>query len=218
MNSREYERMERRRRTQRKSLITTIIAGVIIIAAVVAIIVVVISLIKNNSSSSDPADSTVAATEQPTLYMPTEQGVTPTVPEATVPAQVPATTADDPDRATEPAPIDPGAADYPTEASDPVYTEPADSGSSDTGDDGTLHVYTYGHVDGDYYWSYSIDNVNVKITCKHDYDTDRYDFSIKGVSPGAANVILYYKTATNNKEALSVTVMVNDDLSVTRID
>ena len=212
-NDRDYERIARRRRTQRKSTTSTIIAVVVIAAAIIAIAVVIIAVINGNKAPEQAPASVEQATEQPTLYIPGNQ--TEPQPATAAPAAPTQNSYQQPSYYTAPtdAPDNGEATEAPDDGNDTV--EPG-SGSAEA-QGGVLHVYTTGFVTGDYFWTYDIDNVNVTIKCSYDYSSGQYDFSITGVSPGVANIILYYKTDDTNKASYPLTVSVADDLSVAQI-
>lgn len=210
---RDYERMERRRRTRRKSTTATVIAVVVIVAALIALAVVIVSVVNANKPAGGSGTAAEPATSQPTLYIATQE-----VPTTVLPGGTASPTEGNIQQPTEYYTPPTEAQQYytPTEAPDDEISEGAAEGSA-TGDNGVLHVYTSGHVTGDYYWTYDIDNVNVTIKCSYDYSSGQYDFNITGVSPGTANITLYYKTDDTNKASTNVTVSVADDLTVTQI-
>ena len=215
-----------RRRTQRKSMVTTIIAGVVIVAAVIAIIVVILSLVKNASSEKQTSDATEAATSQPTLYIPTEQGaLTPaplptqqsgSAPATTAPTQSPtqpAQTPTTPAQTEAPAQPDPTEAPAPAETDAPRDDTPAE-GSSYTDDSGVLHIFT----PAGYNWTYYSDGVSVKITCNPHYDIDQNEFLVTGLKPGNTEFNVYYYTAADKSTfvKIPVTAYVDENLRVTR--
>lgn len=223
-SSRDY-----RKRTQRKSTITTIVAVAIIIAALVAIVIVIASRInsnKNDASSGSAAspNEASAATEQPTLYIPTEQGSTaPTAPAASTPTtkeQGDSTQPTVPESTAAPyTPIDPGAIE-PTEAPDlpdqtdaPVQDTPSGDLSSYTDDSGVLHVFT----PSGYNWTYYYDADCVSIKCDPHYDRGQYEFLITGLKPGNTTFNVYYYTEPDNSKAfvkVPVSAVIDDDLNV----
>ena len=206
MTDRDYERAERRRRSREKGKITSIIAVGVIVLALIAIIVVVIALIGKNQPAA-PTEETVAATEQPTLYVPSTSSPTPS------------------ERATSAAqPTSPSYDE--TEAAPDVQDEPDTPDDTDDNDDdsdnspgsafaagGALHYYAYGGTSGGYNWTYDSMG-DVGVTCKYNFDEGQYDFTLTGISPGETSVTLIYYAADDQPVEVSLNVRVNDDLSV----
>ena len=220
--NRDYDRMARRRRTQRKSMITTIIAGAVIIAAVIAIIIVILALIKNNNGDTQSTSTeATSATSQPTLYIPPEQGLTPSQVPTQQASQQPGTEAP---AAAPTTPTEPDSSEAPTEAPDtPVQTDaPADNsddsvgdGSSYTDANGVLHVFT----PSGYSWTYYYDADRVKIACEPHYDVSQYEFLITGLQPGRTEFNVYYYTDSEKKNFVKIPVVaeIDDSLRVVRV-
>jgi cytoskeletal protein RodZ len=203
MTDRDYERAERRRRTREKGKITSIIAVGVIVLALIAIIVVVVAVISKNQPAAVP-EATETVTEQPTLYVPSTSAPTPT------------------ERATSAA-AQPTSASYEaTEAAWDDQDDSDDDNSDETPDTsnnsasavaGALHYYAYGGTSGGYNWTYDSMG-DTAVTCQYDFDENKYDFTITGVSPGETSLTLIYYAADDQPVEIPLSVRVNDDLSV----
>ena len=204
MNDRDYERMERRIRTRRRGRIASIIAGVVIVAAVAVIIVVVISVASRNAQPT--MTPTEAATEQPTLYKPTEASAT------SAPTSAYQQTTD--------SYVQPTALAYaPTITPDDVTQADAQPATqySEQAVSGALHYYASGKTTEGYNWTYSSYGTTVDITCKYDFGQNRYDFIITGTSPGTTSFTLVYYAADDQPVSVPMTVSVDESLRVTQI-
>ena len=199
MTDRDYERMERRKKLHEKSLITSIIAGVVIVAALIAIIFVVVALVSKHQPEAQPV-STEAATEQPTLYRPTEQPATAS-PTDTVQA--------------------PTAAAYSTEAQPlteaPAATSQQEQGTATPAEQGALYYYANGSTSYGYDWTYSGGGGVVSVSCTYDFSSAQYNFLLTGVAPGTAQLSLVYYTADDQPVTVPMTVSVDENLKVTRV-
>ena len=206
MSDRDYERIERRRRTRRKEAVTSVIAGTVIVAAIAVIIVAVIAVVSRNNAP-EAVQPTEAATEQPTLYQPTEQS--PTATEAKTEYYQP--TYSNTELPTSAVNTTPAYGEATTAAAQPgtQYSEQAVSGA--------LHYYAYGMTTEGYYWTYSSYGTTVDITCVYDFQQHKYDFVITGTSPGTTSFTLYYKTDDDHELSETMTVSVDENLRVTQI-
>lgn len=77
-----------------------------------------------------------------------------------------------------------------------------------------LHFYEFASDASSYDWNYGIDSLNVKVSCDYDYSINRYDFTIKGVTPGKTNVRLMYVDTNNQWQIKAVEVIVDGNLKV----
>jgi hypothetical protein len=205
MTDRDYERAERRRRTREKGRITSIIAVGVIVLALIAIIVVVIALVGKHQPAA-PAEETVAATEQPTLYIPSTTSPTPTERTAVQP------TSPSYDE-TEAAPDAQDEPEIPDDADSDSDEDPDAAQGSASADGGALHFYVNGGTSGGYNWTY--DSMGgVSVACQYNFDEGQYDFTLTGVSPGETSVTLIYYAADDQPVEVPLSVRVNDDLSV----
>lgn len=199
MTDRDYERAERRRRTREKGKITSIVAVGVIVIALIAIIVVVIALIGKNRPAA-PAQETVAATEQPTLYIPPTETAAPT--ERPTAAAVP-------ESGEEADPVRDTQEEQDSDAQEPA---PASDNGAETAA-GALHYYAYGKTSGGYNWTYDSMG-DTAVTCTYNFDEGKYDFSITGLSPGETSLTLIYYQDDDQPVEVPLNVRVNDDLSV----
>ena len=62
----------------------------------------------------------------------------------------------------------------------------------------------------------SSDNANFVLRCDYNFNAQQYDFQFYGVTPGTANVTLYYFTADGVKIPVNMTINVDNDLNVTQ--
>ena len=77
-----------------------------------------------------------------------------------------------------------------------------------------LHFYEFASDASNYDWNYGIDSLNVKVSCDYDYSINRYDFTIKGVKPGRANVRLMYVDTNNQWQTKAFEAVVDSNLKV----
>lgn len=83
---------------------------------------------------------------------------------------------------------------------------------SNSGND--LHFVKFASDVQNYDWNYGTDTLNVKVTCDYDYNTQKYDFTIKGVTPGKSNVRLMFVNDMKQWETVTVEVNVDKNLKV----
>ena len=77
-----------------------------------------------------------------------------------------------------------------------------------------LHFYEFASDASNYDWNYGIDSLNVKVSCDYDYSINRYDFTIKGVKPGRANIRLMYVDTNNQWQTKAFEAVVDSNLKV----
>ena len=78
-----------------------------------------------------------------------------------------------------------------------------------------LHYYANGKTSYGFDWDYDADSGNFVLSCNYNFDQQQYDFTFYGVTPGTANVTLYYFTDDNVKVPVNMTICVDNDLNVT---
>ncbi|MBQ9680628.1 MAG: hypothetical protein IJV48_08115 [Ruminococcus sp.] len=78
-----------------------------------------------------------------------------------------------------------------------------------------LHYYANGKTSYGFDWDYDADNGNFVLSCNYNFDQQQYDFTFYGVTPGTANVTLYYFADDNVKVPVNMTINVDNDLNVT---
>ena len=79
-----------------------------------------------------------------------------------------------------------------------------------------LHFYANGKTSYGFDWDYNTDNANFVLRCDYNFNAQQYDFQFYGVTPGTANVTLYYFTADGVKIPVNMTINVDNDLNVTQ--
>lgn len=94
-----------------------------------------------------------------------------------------------------------------------VYIDTKRTAPEETGT--PLHYYANGKTSYGFDWDYDADNGNFVLSCNYNFDQQQYDFTFYGVTPGTANVTLYYFTDDNVKVPVYMTIYVGNDLNVT---
>ncbi len=80
-----------------------------------------------------------------------------------------------------------------------------------------LHFYANGKTSYGFDWTYNTDNCNFVLRCDYNFDQQQYDFQFYGVTPGTANVTVYYNTDDNTQVPVNMTINVDNDLNVTQV-
>ena len=81
-------------------------------------------------------------------------------------------------------------------------------------------TYTFsakGETSYGYDYDYYIDNTNVSVTCKYDFSTSKYTFTVTGKSAGTVNVELRYKTNDTTWQKHNVKLNVDSQGNVSKI-
>jgi len=67
-----------------------------------------------------------------------------------------------------------------------------------------------------YDWTYKADTNNVKVSCKYDFNTHKYTFTIKGTSYGLNHFTLKYKTSDKKWTSVKMTLFVDSEKNIMR--
>ena len=94
-----------------------------------------------------------------------------------------------------------------------VYIDKKHTAPENTGSAGLYTAYG-SRSDGGFDWNYDDDNGNFTVAGNYNFDQHQYGFAFYGVSPGTANVTLYYYDTSGNWTPVNLTVNVDDNLNV----
>lgn len=226
MNAIERDRYDRRMATRRKGMFTNIIVIGVIVAVVIAIIVVAVSMgKKDKTADTDPtvtatvsSDATQASTQQSTQgssNTPTQsaqggQSQSETQAGIQYSTDVQTPTQSSGQQSTEQS----GGSSVEEINGEQVYIDKKHTAPENSGSAGYYTAYG-SSPEGGFNWNYDADNGNFTVACNYNFDQHQYGFAFYGVSPGTANVTLYYYDTAGNWTPVNLTVNVDNNLNVT---
>ena len=79
------------------------------------------------------------------------------------------------------------------------------------------HYCVGGQTSYGFNWDYDADNGNFLLRCDYNLTQHQYDFQFYGLTPGTANVTLYYYTDDNTVVPVNLTINVDNDLNATAV-
>ena len=225
MNAIERDRYDRRMATRRKGMFTNIIVIGVIVAVVIAIIVVAVSM-GNKNKTADTEPTVTATVSQTTAQASTQQ---PSQGSSSAPTQSAQGGSGQPQTqagvqySTDSLTPTQSSAQQPSEQSggssveeingEQVYIDKKHTAPENTGSSGYYTAYG-SSPEGGFNWNYDADNGNFTVACNYNFDQHQYGFTFYGVSPGTANVTLYYYDTAGNWTPVNLTVNVDDNLNV----